>query len=92
MIFTDTAVSVAGGFFTIEAIRSIDAAVATPITQPDGETWRSVARDTPRAPSRCLISDCTMPHGVLCEEPRRTPTPYRRPYLQACDRLGRTIR
>ena len=46
--------------------------VATPITQPDGETWRSVAFDTPRAPIRCLISDCTIPQGVLRASRTRT--------------------
>src|SRR5690349_20341575 len=63
-IFTATVVSLAGGFFTIDAIRSIESAVVTPITQPAGDTRRSVARDTPRAPIRCLSSAWTMAHGV----------------------------
>src|SRR5262249_38159476 len=71
-ILTDTAVSAGGGFSTIAGLRPTDSAVATPITQPAGEPWRKVARDTPRAPTRCLISACTMPHGVVRASRTRT--------------------
>src|SRR5262249_24925535 len=54
--FTLTLLSAVGGRFTICEMRSTDSPVATPITQPPGESRRRTALFTPFAPCKYFSS------------------------------------
>src|SRR5262249_42191828 len=65
LTFTCAVTLPVGALRAIWAIRCTDSVVATPITQPLGDSRRSTARLTPLAPARYFSSAATSPHGVF---------------------------